>query len=237
MIVGIHQPHYLPWLRYFDKIDMCDVFVVLDDAQFNQNGWQNRNRIKGPEGPILLTVPVGQRFGQRLDEVRIGGSGSWREKHWRSIELHYARAPHFASYREALRDFYARPWEDLNALNLAMLGWFLQVLGIQTRIVRSSKMGIEGSATERLVAICRALGGSAYLSGEHATQVYLDGAAFERAGLELTIQHWTCPAYLQRYPRAGFVSDLAILDLLMNEGPASLQRLRDARPALQAASS
>ena len=46
MRVGIHQLHYLPWLRYFEKIQSCDVFVVLDDIQFNKNGWQNRNRVK-----------------------------------------------------------------------------------------------------------------------------------------------------------------------------------------------
>lgn len=236
MIAGIHQLHYLPWLRYFDKIDLCDVFVVLDDAQYNQNGWQNRNRIKGPEGPILLTVPVGHRFGQRLDEVRISGHGAWREKHWRSLELHYGRAPHFARYRDDLRAFYTREWDDLNTLNFAMLDWYLQVLGIRTRIVRSSEMGVPGCATDRLVDLCRALGATAYLSGEHATHVYLATAAFERAGLCLAVQSWNCPAYPQRYPRAGFVSDLSIVDLLMNEGPASMQVLRDARPVLQAAS-
>ncbi|HOS03379.1 MAG TPA: WbqC family protein, partial [Candidatus Hydrogenedentes bacterium] len=46
MLVGIHQPHYLPWLRYFEKIARVDVFIALDTVQYNKNGWQNRNRIK-----------------------------------------------------------------------------------------------------------------------------------------------------------------------------------------------
>ncbi|MDR7579336.1 MAG: WbqC family protein, partial [Armatimonadota bacterium] len=45
MVVGIHQPHYLPWLRYMAKAALADVFVLLDDAQYTKNGWQNRNRI------------------------------------------------------------------------------------------------------------------------------------------------------------------------------------------------
>ena len=33
MVVGIHQLHYLPWLRYFHKIACSDVFVILDNIQ------------------------------------------------------------------------------------------------------------------------------------------------------------------------------------------------------------
>nr|MBI3612487.1 WbqC family protein [Nitrospirota bacterium] len=46
MLVAIHQPQYLPWLGYLDKIDRADVFVILDTVQFKKNEWQNRNRIR-----------------------------------------------------------------------------------------------------------------------------------------------------------------------------------------------
>ena len=51
MIVSVHQPQYLPWLGYFDKIDRADAFVLLDNVQFKKNEWQNRNRIKTANGP------------------------------------------------------------------------------------------------------------------------------------------------------------------------------------------
>ena len=46
MIVAIHQPQYLPWLGYFDKMLKADVFCYLDTVQYKKNEWQNRNRIK-----------------------------------------------------------------------------------------------------------------------------------------------------------------------------------------------
>ena len=71
MIVAIHQPQYLPWIGYFEKMDRTDAFVLLDTVQFKKNEWQNRNRIKTPEGWQWLTVPVLHKFPQRIDEVRI----------------------------------------------------------------------------------------------------------------------------------------------------------------------
>jgi hypothetical protein len=46
LIVAVHQPQYLPWIGYFDKMRRADVFCYLDDVQYKKNEWQNRNRIK-----------------------------------------------------------------------------------------------------------------------------------------------------------------------------------------------
>jgi hypothetical protein len=121
VVVGIHQLHYLPWLRYFHKIECSDVFVILDDIQYNKNGYQNRNRIKTPQGDLMLTVPVFDRFAQSLDSVRIDNKRNWAAKHWRSIEQSYRRAPYFERYAPVLSAFYQRPWETLNELNRPML--------------------------------------------------------------------------------------------------------------------
>ena len=63
MKVGIHQPHYLPWLPYFIKIAKCDIFIVLDNVDFQKNGLQNRNQIKTDKGYQWLTVPVEHKLG------------------------------------------------------------------------------------------------------------------------------------------------------------------------------
>ena len=57
--VAIIQSNYIPWRGYFDLIDDVDVFIFYDDVQYTKNDWRNRNRIKTPQGPPWLTVPVG----------------------------------------------------------------------------------------------------------------------------------------------------------------------------------
>lgn len=58
MIVSIHQPHFLPWLGYLDRMLKADLFVLLDHVQFERQNYQNRVQIKTGQGPQWLVVPV-----------------------------------------------------------------------------------------------------------------------------------------------------------------------------------
>ena len=225
MLVGIHQLHYLPWLRYFEKIARSDVFVVLDNIQFNKGGWQNRNKIKSSQGAQVLTVPIGHGLGQTLDEVVIGGDGRWARKHFRSLEQAYGASPYWKLHKDFLQDCYARKWVHLNDLNRHMLAYWVGALGIETEIVYASSLDVPGVATERLIHLVKAVGGTQYYSGAYALEVYLDGEALAEAGIELVLQAWRGPEYPQRF--GDFVPDLAIVDLLMQCGPDSLARLME----------
>ena len=111
MILAIHQLHYLPWLRYFHKLASADTFVVLDNIQFNKNGWQNRNKIKNREGASLLSVPVLQKFAQALSEVEIDNKQPWRRKHWGSLLSAYQKAPYFKEHESFFKKVYETDWK------------------------------------------------------------------------------------------------------------------------------
>lgn len=234
MIVAAHQPHYLPWLRYVDKAARSDVFVLLDDVQFTKNGWQNRNRIKTAEGWTYLTVPVEDPFGKSILDVRISNRQPWRKKHWHGLRTHYGRAPYFRQYAGLFEAVYARDWESLCELNIHLLELVLRELGVRTRLVRSSALGILGRGTERLVAICQALGAAAYLTGDYAATNHLDVDQFRQVGIRLLRQNWTCPVYRQQFPAVGFLPDLSVVDLLFNEGARALGILLDREQTAEA---
>lgn len=231
MIVSIHQLHYLPWLRYFHKIACADVFVVLDNIQFNKNGWQNRNKIKTPQGASILTVPVLHKFAQPLSEVQIDKRQPWRRKHWGSLSHDYRKAPFFKGHEPFFRKVYETEWEKLNDLNYEILFYLVNALGVKTRIVKSSDLDLHGEATERLAGICRDLKAGTYLTGAFAAESYLEKKAFEAAGIQLAFQHFACPEYPQLFPGQGFIPGLSILDLLFNCGPRSLEILMKGTPS------
>ena len=45
-IVSICQPHFIPWIGYFNMIYNSDEFVILDNVQYNRRSWQNRFHIR-----------------------------------------------------------------------------------------------------------------------------------------------------------------------------------------------
>lgn len=226
MRVAIHQPQFLPWLGYLDKIDRADLFVVLDNVQFKKNEWQNRNRIRTAQGWQWLTVPVLHHFGQKLSDVRINPQEDWRGKHVRAIELHYRHAPCRERFQEGLRQIYHRPWERLTALNLAVLEWLLGAFGIKTPLRLASDMTLRDDPTDRLIDICRTVGATHYLAGAGAAG-YMDLPRFDASGIVLEVQDFRHPIYPQCYE--PFVPGMAAIDLLFTCGDDALQRLRRAR--------
>jgi hypothetical protein len=238
VIVAAHQPHYLPWLGYLDKLAKCDVFVVMDDLQYEAQNFQNRNRVKLNHGPGWLTVPLlrgaqtDRVLDKRIDNTGRGGRHHWQQRTWRTLVTHYGRAPHFERYAPALEEVYARRWDLLVELDLHMLelarGW----LGITRPIVRASSLELSGARTERIAAMCRAVGASVYLSGRGGSAGYLDTELLARAGVSTLWQRFTHPVYPQRYAGLGFVSHLGFLDLLLNCGSDAAAILQGAGGAV-----
>ncbi|MDZ4861717.1 MAG: WbqC family protein [Candidatus Hydrogenedentes bacterium] len=219
MVCAIHQLHYLPWLRYFDKIERSDVFIVLDNIQYNKNGWQNRNKIKTSTGETLLTVPVCAPLGSRLDEVRIDDTQPWRRKHWATLQQNYRRAPYFGRHETFLQSIYSREWQRLNDVNRVMLEYFASEMDIETPIVYSSELDVPGAGTERLVNLLQAVGAKTYYSGAYALEEYLDIDQITDRGILLQLQDWHAPVYQQLH--GEFVPELSVIDLILNCGPAS----------------
>jgi WbqC-like protein family len=228
MRISITQPTYLPWLGYFDLIDQADTFVVLDTVQFEKQSWQQRNRIKTPTGLLWLTVPVVFRglLGQKILEVEIREADFWR-KHLRGIEINYGRAPFLDEYFPRV----SRILQDCGSgtrlvdLNLRLLGWFMEVLGIRTPVLRASELGQPGKRTELLANICRHLGATQYVSPLGSAVYLLDEMSYFRdCGVEVVFQNYAHPEYAQLFP--PFLSHASTLDLVLNEGGRSLEIIR-----------
>ena len=235
MILAAHQPNFMPWLGYFDKMQKADVFVTVDHVQMERQSFQNRTRIKTGEGVRWITVPVVQESrDERLVDKRIDNSRDgrfrWGRKMSLTLKYAYQSARHYAEYAPVLDEILEGQWGRLADLNHALIDFYRAALMIRTPIVRSSELKISGAKSEMVLNMCRELGAHAYLSGAGASRNYLDAAAFERAGIEILWQDFPHPRYEQRPPSAPFVEKLSALDLLFNCGSESAAFFR-ARPA------
>jgi hypothetical protein len=218
MKCAIHQPQFLPWLGHFQKINMADVFVFLDNVQFRKNEFQNRNRICTERGVHWLTVPVTFRFGDTIREVGIGQRARWRDKMWRTVQQAYGAAPFFEGFAPGLKRIIDRQWSNLAEINMASVLWLMDCLGVDTRtIVASDLPDLTPDRTKRLVDICRHLGAGTYISGAQA-ECYLKVEEFHEAGIEVEFQRFVHPVYPQCNSQAAFASHLSAVDGLFNCG-------------------
>ena len=225
MRVAILQPSYLPWLGYFDQIASVDRFVLYDDVPFDKNGWRNRNRIKdcSTRGWQWLTVPVRMksRSGAPICDVEIDQNSNWRRKHLQALRQWYRKAPYLHRHEEFLEEAFGREWKHLSLLSEYIIREMCRSFGIETPIVLSSELNIEGSRSERLVRICEHFGADEYLSGD-AARSYLDLRIFSEAGIRVTFQRYAHPEYPQLYP--PFVPYLSAVDAQFNCSPEDLEK-------------
>src|SRR5580692_4657424 len=99
MTCVILQPSYIPWRGYFHQIQKADLFVFYDDAQYDKHGWRNRNRIKTPQGPQWLTIPVNKKGNvehqRAIQEIEICWEQPWNKRHHLTLQHAYKHAPFF----------------------------------------------------------------------------------------------------------------------------------------------
>jgi WbqC-like protein family len=222
--VAIHQPQYMPWLGYLAKWADADVFVFLDTVQYEKNGWQNRNRIKTTAGPRWLTVPVHARLGTPIADVTLDDAQRWRPRHLRAIEHAYGAAPYLACHHDALARLYETAWTHLAPLAAATAEWLARAVGVRTPVQRASGLGVTATEpTERLIALCAAVGADTYLAGRDGAR-YMDLERFATAGIRVLYQDYTHPVYTQLH--GEFVPNCSALDLLLTHGDDALGILR-----------
>lgn len=231
MRVAVHQPNYAPWAGYFAKLAAADVLVFLDDAQLPQGrSYVSRTAIAGPGGPAgdapqWLSVPIARAHDAPIRAARFADAG-WARRHMATLRARYARAPYFAEVMALLAPLYDAPGALLAPFNARLVQAVAAYLSLAPRFLWASELGIAPGlrATERLVALVQAAGGTTYVSGAGGAS-YQDPACFAAAGITLEVRRYTPQPYDQGTGMHGrprpFVPGLSVLDLLFRRGRAA----------------
>lgn len=213
---AIMQPTYLPYLGYFHLIAASDVFVFLDDVQFARRSWQSRNRILGPGGEVMLTVPVKKHERDTLiSAIEISEGEPWREKHLKAFSHTYARRPAFAEGYAFLEETLATGGL-LADLNRTIIEGASRRLGLTTEFVNARDLACPGHRSDHLLAICRAVGASDYLSPMGSQDYMVDDGVFAAAGFPVKFHGFVEIPYLQG--QEPFTPYMAFVDALVNLG-------------------
>ena len=215
--VAILQSNYIPWKGYFDLINGVDEFIYYDDVQYTKNDWRNRNRIKTHAGVQWLTIPVRQEsLEQKICEVKVA-QANWAEKHWRTLLMNYAKAPHFKELQPRFEAFYGRiDSEFISRINQDAISFVCGLMGITTKLSSTEDYRFSTGKNERLVDLVSQAGGTEYVSGP-AARSYLDEDLFREAGISVS---WMDYSGYREYPQLfpPFEHGVSVVDLLFNTG-------------------
>jgi hypothetical protein len=226
MILSIHQPHFLPWMGYFNKVLQSEVFVWLHSVQYRKNYYQNRTKIKNVnEAPLWLTLPVHAKLGIPIDQVTLADP-RWRERVSKTVTQCYCKAPYFDEVWEVINDAMTSSSDNLSDVNFRTFSAVLGLLrGEQVRVELASNLPASSpDPTLRLVELCTAAGGKTYIAGKGGHN-YLRVEEFERAGIRVIWQDFVSDGVTYKQSGKVFVPGLSIVDCLFNVGPAAAREL------------
>lgn len=216
MICAVHQPGFIPYLGFFHKFKNSDVFIFYDTAQYSKNDFMNRNRIKTPNGPLWLTIPVSTHLGERIYETKITAT-PWRDKHLRTLEAMYKKTPYFNEIFGIIEKVYREKNDRLVDVTIPILKELCTQFSPQVQIFLASELTLDLNlkSTEALVAMMKRVGADTYLSGPGAKD-YLVEDLFVQENIQVVWQDFHHPTYKQLY--GEFVPNLSVIDALFHLG-------------------
>lgn len=220
MILAIHQSQYLPWLPYFDKIDFADIFILLDNVQFQKNGLQNRNKVRYQDESKWISIPVKAPKRKKISEIEINGH-FWKNKHLKLILQSYAKSSNLDYYKKEIEKIYLDEYKYLVDINYALINWIVKILNIKTKIILSSSLNIDGKKSDYIFNICKFFNAKYYYTGAGAKN-YINEELFFNYGIKILYQKYNYPIYKQSYHN-NFIKNLSALDLILNVTPDKLR--------------
>jgi hypothetical protein len=211
------QPTFLPWLGYFALIDQADVFVFLDDVQFSKQSWQSRNRVSGPNGPVLLSLPVARKPSKPLiRDARLADKPILPEILPR-VEGSLGRAPCWSRIERLLTEGLAAPEAGLAEVNIRLIEAIAGELGLGAEFRRSSRLELPRiDKSDRLLRMCETLGADTYLSPMGSIGYLREANPFFEGGIRLRFQNFEHPVYEQRW--GAFQSHMSVVDAIAHVG-------------------
>ena len=226
MIVSIHQPAYLPWLGYFDKIIKSDIFVYLDTVQLEKNSYSYRNKIKTPQGSTWLTIPLKMKghTGKAIKDVLVDNTQQWKKKHLKSIFYNYKKSPFFDEIYPKLESLYKENYDLFSEFTYSHLMFWLDELSIKTKVVKSSDLSIDTSKSDLVLDLCKYFSAEKYISGVLG-KGYLIEEDFINNNIKIEYQIYQYQVYQQLH--GDFIPHLGVVDFWMNSHQNKLIRSKN----------
>ena len=222
MIASIHQPHYFPWVGYFDKMAKADAFVLLDQVQLEKNSLMLKNRVIDSNGEmkyVTISADTKDYLNREYCDIATKDDDIWKNRQLNMLQNYYRKARGFSEVFPVFRDFISQNYTTLCEWTCASIDLIRELLSLTTPIIYQSQVDYnrELKRSDLVYGICKAIGADTYFSGRGGSVEYLDREKFAENGVKIVFQDFVHPVY-EQVNRQEFLPGVSILDMLFNCG-------------------
>lgn len=227
-VVTIHQPEFIPWLGFFNKVYQSDILVILDNVKFKKGHFENRNKVRNisESGWTWLNIPVitTGKSEQEIKDVIIEDRSNWKNKILKTIKYSYSSTQYFDEVFVLIEESLNQDSKKLIDINIAFIKNILNYLSIHKKFILQSELDINSTKSQLLVDILNKTNADIYLSGKSGKE-YLEMKTFEKNNIKVVFQNFEHPRYDQLH--GEFISHMSILDILFNYGKSSINLIKE----------
>ncbi|WP_292467997.1 WbqC family protein [Methanolobus sp.] len=217
MKLGIMQPYFLPYIGYWQLLNVVDNFVIGDNLQFTKKGWMRRNRFlnNGKEDVFSVPVKSGSNYSNICD-IQISEQYFEKDadKLFRRIKAAYLKAPYFEQAMPIIEKCIYCEEQNLFDFLLNSIKTVSKYLEIDTEITILSTIDMDHSLKRehKVLEICKKMSATSYLNPIGGLELY-KSEFFESEGIELGFINTQNIEYQQF--NSEFIPSLSIVDVMM----------------------
>ncbi|MDA7830940.1 WbqC family protein [Candidatus Pelagibacter sp.] len=230
-VVSICQPHFIPWVGYFNMIFNSDEFIILDNVQYNRRSWQNRVHIRDNNNlkkKKLLSLSVNDYHQKKnISEIYLNRNNLNDFKN--RIEEAYRDAEHFKKIFNLTFDILSNNIDNnLSLINFKLISFFCDYLNIKKNFSLLSDLNLSEKKENLILEILKIKKATLYLANNGSLN-YAGKNFFNKNNFDFKTHDYEHPIYIQKKKdkELDFISHLSILDVLFNHDKGAEKIVKD----------
>ena len=222
MKVGIMQPYFMPYLGYFQLLNLVDRFVIYDNIEYTKKGWINRNRIllNGEISTISIPLKKGSDFLNINERYLAENWDREKIKLINKLRQAYIKAPNYSVFFPIIEEILNEENKNLFEFIYNSILKIKEFLEIYTEIIVSShlKVNHDLKSQDKVLEICKDLGAKSYYNSIGGESLYFK-ESFQNENIDLNFIKVNDIKYNESK------SHLSIIDVIMNNSKSEINYL------------
>jgi len=219
MKLAIMQPYFLPYIGYFQLINHVDEFIILDNVNFINKGFINRNKLSSHNGELTFSLPIKRKSqNKKIHECFLSPEYiKWRTKFYKTLNQNYKTFPFFDETMLVIEKILNFESQNLASFVTHSIKCIAETLELKAEINVNSRSYKNQNVTaqDRIINICKQAGATTYINSSGGVELY-DRSVFMKNGLNLHFINSDISGLANKIQNRN--PYLSIIDLLMTLG-------------------